>query len=122
MTRAAVRRRTHVIDAADRPIGRVASEIVRLLRGKHKVNYAPHRDDGDCVVVRNVQRAAFTGKKLDQKTYFHFSGYPGGIRRDSLKDLWAKDPAAVFRRVVTQMLPATTLRKRWLKRLRIEGS
>jgi len=112
--------KTHVIDATGQSIGRVASSAARLLQGKHKPTYAPNRDCGDIVVVKNLANARFTGGKLQQKAYYHYSGYPGGIRKDLLRDLWVKSPSAVVRRVVREMLPDNTLRKIWLKRFRVE--
>lgn len=117
----ALQHRTHELDASGRTLGRLASAIARLLQGKHKTAYAPHRDVGDMVLVKNLHKVVFSGKKQEQKAYFHYSGYPGGMRRDTLANLWAKDRAAVLRRVVTQMLPATTLRKKWLARLRVKN-
>ncbi|KKU49054.1 50S ribosomal protein L13 [Candidatus Uhrbacteria bacterium RIFCSPLOWO2_12_FULL_46_10] len=108
----------HTIDARGREVGRLASEIARLLQGKNKVSWVPNRDSGDSVIIKNIQEAVFTGKKIKQKFYFHYSGYPGGIRKDPLEKLWNKNPADVFVKVVKQMLPNNTLRKKWLSRIK----
>ena len=110
----------NVIDANGKSTGRIASAAARLLQGKHKPVYAPNRDCGDIVVIRNISGARFTGDKFNQKAYFHYSGYPGGVRKFLLRDKWAKNPAEVMRRVVREMLPDNTLRKIWIKRLRVE--
>jgi large subunit ribosomal protein L13 len=115
-----VERKTHTIDANGRTLGRLATEIVRLLQGKNKVGYSRHRDDGEFVVVKNIQQIIFKGRKKEQKTYFRYSGYPGGISKERLEELWTKNPAAVLTRVVTQMLADNTLRKKRLRRLIIE--
>lgn len=117
---AIISRKTHTLDAEKMSLGRLSSEIARLLQGKNKAIYAPNRDVGDIVIVKNLSAISFSGKKFDQKIYHHFSGYPGGITSTKLKVLWGKDPAAVLRRVVTQMLPDNTLRRKWLTRLKVK--
>lgn len=118
---AIVTRKIHVVDASRKPVGRLASNIALILQGKNKAVYAPNRDCGDTVIVKNIRRAIFTGRKIGQKKYFHYSGYPGGIREDLLRDLWSQNPSSVFVRVVKQMLPDNTLRKKWLGRLKFEA-
>lgn len=112
-------RKIHTLDASGKTLGRLAAAAARLLQGKHKPVYAPNRDVGDIVVIVNLSRLAFSGRKMKQKRYFHYSGYPGGLRRERLDELWRKDPAAVLRRAVTQMLPSNTWRRKWLARLRV---
>ena len=118
---AAITRKIHVVDAAGQTVGRLASSIALILQGKNKAVYAPNRDCGDTVIIKNIRQAVFSGKKIEQKKYFHYSGYPGGMRQDLLQDLWSKNPASVFVRVVKQMLPDNTLRKKWLRRLKFEA-
>ncbi len=115
-----VEQKSHQIDAAGKAPGRLASEIAKLLQGKHKPAYQPHIDMGDLVVISNVAEMKITGKKLDQKEYLRHTGHPGGIRSTSLKKLMDKDPADVLRRAVSQMLPNNKLRKGRMKRLVIK--
>jgi large subunit ribosomal protein L13 len=109
----------HVIDAADRPIGRLASEVAQLLRGKHKPGFAPHMDTGDYVVVLNAAKIAATGKKLDQKMYYRHSGYPGALKATSLRDMLAKHPERVIEHAVRGMLPKNTLGKQIRTKLKV---
>ena len=105
-TRAAeVERTWHVIDVADRPLGRVATEIATLLRGKHKPSFTPALDVGDYVVVINAARVAVTGNKREQKMYYRHSGYPGGLRQMAFKDLIERYPERAVERAVRGMLP-----------------
>ncbi len=110
-------RKIHKIDAKNKAVGRLATQIALLLRGKHKSEYAPHIDMGDIVEVVNIGQLKFSGKKLEQKKYYRHSGYPGGLKETALKDLFKKNPAEVLRRAVRQMLPANRLRQKMLKRL-----
>ena len=114
---ATVERKTHTIDAAGRTLGRLATEIAYLLQGKNKAGYLRHRDDGEFVVVKNLRQVIFKGKKIEQKIYFRYSGYPGGISKERLEELWPQDPAAVLTRVVAQLRQDNTLRKKGLRRL-----
>lgn len=109
----------HIVDASGKTIGRIGTQIARLLQGKNKPGYRPNLDCGDSVVVTNLDKVKFTGHKFAQKNYFKFSGYPGGIRRDALRDIWNKEPEEVLRLVVKQMLPAHSMRRSWLKRLNV---
>lgn len=113
-------RKTHTIDASGKAIGRLATEIATLLRGKHKADYAPHIDNGDNVVVTNIKEAKFTGKKLAQKKYYHYSGYPGGLKETKMSDLAKQKPGEILKRAVKQMLPDNKLRKDMMKRLIIK--
>ena len=112
-------RQYHLFDAKGKVLGRLATEVARILMGKHKVTYAPHIDGGDFIVVTNADEIAVTGNKLDQKIYHRFSGYPGGIHSISLKDQMQKDSRKVFYQAVYNMLPKNKLRNRMLKRLLI---
>lgn len=113
------RRESHAIDATGEVLGRLATRITTLLRGKHRATFTPHLDRGDFVVVRNAKDIKITGNKPEQKTYYHHSGYPGGLKRRQLKDVFAKNPADPLRRAVWNMLPKNKLRAQMIKRLTI---
>lgn len=115
-----MKRETHIIDATNQVLGRLASKIALLLRGKHKPNFDPSKDEGDFVIVKNVDKIKVTGKKMEKKKYFWHSGYPGGLKVRTLKELFAKDPKEVLRIAVLGMLPKNKLRKRMIKRLKFE--
>lgn len=104
-----VRRQWHVIDATDQPLGRLATQAAVYLRGKHKPIYAPHLDVGDFVIVINAARVRLTGRKLEQKRYYHHSGYPGGMREREVKHELAVRPERVIERAVRGMLPKGSL-------------
>ena len=112
-------RQLHKIDATDKAIGRMATEIAGLLRGKHKPEFQLNIDIGDEVEVKNIKQAKFTGKKLDQKEYYRHSGYPGGLKTTKLSELFEKNPIEVLRKAVWNMLPKNKLRKEMIKRLKI---
>lgn len=112
-----IERENHKIDAAGQAIGRLATEIATLLRGKNRATYQPHIDEGAVVYVSNIRQVIFTGKKLEQKNYYHYSGYQGGLKTLKMRDLQATQPDDVLRRAVKQMLPANRLREGMLKRL-----
>jgi large subunit ribosomal protein L13 len=107
------------LDASDQAVGRLASEIARILQGKHKPSYEPHEDNGDFVEVRNLAKIKVTGNKLEGKTYYRHTGYPGGLRRTAMKTVMAKDPSEVLRRAVRNMLPNNRLRNDRMKRLSV---
>lgn len=109
----------HVVDAADRPLGRVASEVARLLRGKHKPVFEPHLDVGDFVIVINAAKVRLSGKKAEEKVYYRHSGYPGGLKWRSFEEELAKHPERVIKRAVWGMLPKTSLGERMLKHLKV---
>lgn len=113
-------RKHHKIDATDQAVGRLASQIAQLLRGKNKVSFSPHIDGGDFVVVSNIGKLKFTGKKIEQKKYYRYSGYPGGLKETKLKDLFANNPGEVLRKAVYQMLPKNKLRANMIKRLTVK--
>lgn len=114
-----VQRAWHVIDAHDRPLGRVATQVATLLRGKHKPAYSPSLDVGDYVIVINAATIAVTGNKLDDKIYYRHSGYPGGLRQETLRHLLARSPERVMERAVRGMLPKTRLGRRQFTHLRV---
>ena len=114
-----ITRTWHVIDAEDAILGRLATEVATLLRGKHKPIYAPHVDTGDHVVIVNASKLAIDPRKRVQKTYYRHSGYPGGIRSESLEHLLARNPERVIRLAVRRMLPKGPLGRQMLKKLKI---
>jgi len=115
-------RKTHTIDATNKVLGRLATEIAVLLRGKNKPNFAPNKDMGDFVTVRNFSKIRITGKKFGQKIYYRHTGYLGGLKEVPLKKLFEKDPAEVLKKAVFGMLPKNKLRAKQIKRLRIYGN
>ena len=108
-----------VVDAADQTLGRLATRIATLLEGKHKPVYSPHLDTGDHVVVINAARIKVTGNKLDQKSYYRHSGYPGGLKEENLRALMARKPEIVIERAVKGMLPQNRLGRAMFKKLRV---
>jgi large subunit ribosomal protein L13 len=114
-----ITREWHVIDASGVPLGRLASQVAQLLRGKHKPTYAPHLDSGDHVIVINAAKIALTGQKLDQKQYYRHSGYPGGLKTTPIKVELEKRPERVIERAVKGMVPHTNLGKQQLRHLRV---
>jgi large subunit ribosomal protein L13 len=110
--------KTHIIDATGKVLGRLASEIAALLRGKHKPDFAPYKDIGDFVVVKNVENLKVTGKKMEGKKYFRHSGFLGKAKFIPLKKLFKEKPAEVLRKAVYGMLPKNKLRAKMIKRLK----
>ena len=110
-------RNWHLVDASGLPIGRLASEIAQILRGKHKPQYAPHLDVGDHVVVINASEIAITSKKPEQKMYHSHSGFPGGIKSESFNSLRQRKPERIIERAVWGMLPKNRLGRSILKKL-----
>ena len=108
-----------VVDAADMPVGRVASQVAALLRGKHKVTYTRHVDTGDFVVVLNAEKARFTGRKADQKVYHFYSGYIGGDKQVVAGKMMEKNPSRVIEMAVQGMLPKGPLGRDMLKKLKV---
>ncbi len=107
--RGEIEQRWYVVDADGQTLGRLASDIARVLRGKHKVTFTPNDDVGDFVVVVNAEKIAFTGKKLTDKMYYRHSGYPGGLREFTLEKMLQKHPERVLEEAVRGMLPHTKL-------------
>jgi large subunit ribosomal protein L13 len=114
-----IKRSWYEIDASKKPLGRVASDIAVILRGKHKRDFTPHMDMGDFVVAKNTEGLKFTGRKLEQKQYFRHSGYLGGIKQTSMKTMMQKDPTEVLKKAVFSMLDDVRFRKTMMSRLKI---
>ena len=114
-----VERAWHVVDATDLPLGRLASEVAQILRGKHKPTYAPHVDTGDFVVVTNAERVAITSNKSQSKIYYRHSGYPGGIKAETFESLLERRPEAIIERAVKGMLPKNKLGRKMLTKLKV---
>lgn len=112
-----IERKIHKIDADGQAVGRLATRIATILRGKNKPEFVPHLDLGDIVEVINIKNVKFTGKKIDQKKYFSYSGYQGGLKEKKMKDVFALNPGDVLRRAVLDMLAPTRIRKDIIKRL-----
>ena len=114
-----VERKWHQIDLSKKTMGRAASEIASLLRGKHKRDFTPHVDMGDYVVAVNADKLKFTGRKVAQKQYFRHSGYLGGLKTENLKDLIIKNPEEVLKRAVFSMVDDLKFRKKIMSRLKV---
>lgn len=114
-----VQREWYVIDATDHVLGRLATQIATLLRGKHKPTFTPSMDGGDFVIVTNVEKIRLTGRKPEQKVYYRHTGYPGGLKTIPYKMMQAKHPDRVLRLAVKGMLPKNRLGRRLLTKLRI---
>ena len=114
-----VERKWYVVDAEGQTLGRLASEIAKVLRGKNKPIYTPHVDTGDYVIVVNAEKINVTGKKFDQKIYYHHSDYVGGMKETTLKDMLDKKPCEVVRLAVKGMLPKGTLGRHMLDKLHV---
>ena len=118
-TQADIQRAWHVVDADGMVLGRLATEVARLLRGKHKPIYAPHLDTGDHVIVVNADKVVLTAGKADKKLAYRHSGYPGGLRATRYTDLMAQKPEEVVRKAVKGMLPKTSLGRGMLRKLKV---
>jgi large subunit ribosomal protein L13 len=114
-----VQRQWHVVDASDVVLGRLASHVASLLRGKHKPIYAPHVDTGDFVIVVNAGKVAISGNKLEQKRAYRHSGYPGGMRSVTYRDLLERHPERVVEKAVRGMLPKNTLGRKMFSKLKV---
>lgn len=114
-----INRKWYIIDAADRPLGRVATEAAKLLRGKHKPTYTPNIDTGDHVIVINCKDAVLTGHKLDQKIYRHHSGYIGGMKETVARDVMNNTPEKAMYLAIKGMLPKNTLGRQMIGKLRV---
>ncbi len=114
-----IKREWYVVDAQGKTLGRLASEIAKILRGKHKPIYVPHLDCGDHVIVVNAEKVRVTGKKLDQKFYHRHSGYPGGLKSISLRNQLQKHPTRVLEAAVRGMLPKNRLGRAMIKKLKV---
>ncbi len=114
---ATIERKWYVVDAEGKTLGRLASEIAKVLRGKNKPIFTPHLDMGDYVIVVNAEKVKVTGKKLNQKIYYHHSGYVGGMKETTLKEMLAKKPERVLELAVKGMLPKGPLGRQMYKKL-----
>jgi len=114
-----VERKWYVVDAEGKLLGRLATEIARVLRGKNKVHYTPHVDVGDFVVVVNAEKVVVTGRKAEQRVYRRHSGYPGGMKETSYEQMLARKPTEVLRKAVYGMMPKTRLARKQFKKLKI---
>ncbi|TDT50399.1 50S ribosomal protein L13 [Fonticella tunisiensis] len=114
-----VKRKWYVIDATDKTLGRMASQIAAILRGKHKPTFTPHVDTGDFVIVVNAEKVALTGKKLDQKLYRHHSLYPGGLKETPYRKMIETKPELVIEEAVRRMLPKGPLGRKMIKKLKV---
>lgn len=111
---------THTIDATNQSIGRLASKIALILRGKMTPHYKPNVMPQEKVIVENIKKVKFTGKKLDQKVYYHYSGYPGGMKARKLNEMFEKNPGNVLWMAVNRMLAKNRLRSKIMKNLEIK--
>ncbi|MHB8781101.1 MAG: 50S ribosomal protein L13 [Candidatus Geothermincolia bacterium] len=114
-----IERAWFVVDAEDKVLGRLAVEVARVLRGKHKPMFAPHMDTGDFVIVVNASKVRLTGNKLDQKIDYRHSGYPGGLKETKYRDLVERKPELVVRKAVKGMLPHNRLGRSMLGKLKV---
>ncbi|MCI7026595.1 MAG: 50S ribosomal protein L13 [Clostridiales bacterium] len=114
-----VERKWYVIDADGVVLGRLASQVALMLRGKHKPTFTPHVDTGDYIIVVNTDKIAMTGRKLDQKIYYHHSGYPGGLKETKYRDLLANKSEFALRKAVRGMLPKGPLGNKMFKKLKV---
>ena len=116
-----VKREQHIIDATDKVLGRLATQVAVLLRGKNKVGFAPYKDIGDYVTIKNIDKLKFTGNKFNNKIYYHHSLYLGGLKKATMKEVVAKKGhSEILRKAVMGMLTKNKLRARQIKRLRFE--
>ena len=116
-----MKRETHTIDAANKILGRLAIEVSGLLRGKNKLDFAPNKDVGDIVIIKNIKKIIVTGKKFDNKIYYHHTGYMGGLKEITYKKLFKKNPGEVLKKAVFGMMPKNKLRAIQIKRLKFEN-
>ena len=116
---AEITRSWFIVDATNKPLGRIASDIARVLRGKHKPTYTPHIDTGDFVVVVNADKVALTGEKLTDKMYYNFSGHPGGLRTRSAAEVLKSKPTYLIEKAVRGMLPKNSLGRQMARKLKL---
>ncbi|MCD1285628.1 MAG: 50S ribosomal protein L13 [Brevibacterium sp.] len=114
-----IERQWHVVDATDQVLGRLASQVARLLRGKHKTTFAPHVDTGDFVIIINADKVALTGAKLEQKRAYRHSGYPGGLKSVNYAELLATNPERAVEKAVAGMVPKTRLGRAQMQKLKV---
>ena len=116
---ATIERKWYVVDATDMTLGRLASEVAKVLRGKNKPIFTPHMDTGDYVIIVNAAKVKVTGKKLDQKIYYRHSGYVGGMKETTLREMMAKKPERVIELAVKGMLPKGPLGRQMYRKLHV---
>ena len=114
-----IERKWYIVDAANKPLGRVATEAAKLLRGKHKPTYTPNMDAGDHVIILNCDKVILTGKKLDQKIYRHHSGYIGGMKETTAREMMQKDSGKAMTLAIKGTLPKNSLGRQMIKKLRV---
>lgn len=114
-----IKRKWYVVDAEGKTLGRLATQVAIVLRGKHKPIFTPHVDTGDHVIVVNAEKIHLTGDKVRQKTYYRHSGYPGGLKSETVKDLLERKPSVIVERAIKGMLPKTTLGKQMGRKLNV---
>lgn len=114
-----VQRKWYVVDAEGKPLGRLASEVAKILRGKNKPTYTPHTDTGDHVIVLNAEKVVLTGNKLDQKIYRHHTGWPGGLKEIAYRQLMASKPEKVIELAIKGMLPHNSLGRAMYRKLKV---
>ena len=114
-----IERKWYILDATNKPLGRIATEAARLLRGKHKAIFTPHVDTGDFVIIINADKAILTGNKLDQKKYYHHTGYVGNMKTASYRDLMKNKPEFVMEKAVKGMLPHNRLGRQMFKKCKV---
>ena len=114
-----VRRKWYVVDAEGAVLGRLASQVASVLRGKNKPIYTPHVDTGDYVIILNADKVVLTGKKLDQKVYYSHSGYPGGLKETVYRRLMSEKPEFVIKHAVVGMLPKNSMGRQMMKKLKV---
>lgn len=109
----------YLVDAKEKVLGRLATELAKILRGKNKPTYTPHQDTGDFIIVVNAEKVTLTGKKMKDKIYYHHTGYPGGIKEINAEKLLAKKPTEMIRMAVKGMLPKNSLGRQMLRKLKV---
>ncbi|ADU66814.1 50S ribosomal protein L13 [Desulfurispirillum indicum] len=114
-----IEKKWYLVDAEGKSLGRLSTEIARILRGKHKVTFTPHMNDGDYVVVVNADKIEVSGRKAEQKVYYHHTWYTGGLKAEAYKDLLARKPEEVITKAVKGMLPKNKLADKMIKQLRV---
>lgn len=114
-------RKTHTIDATGKILGRLAAEIAVLLRGKNKTGFLFYQDIGDHVIVKNADKIVISGRKIEQKKYYHHTGYPGSLKEIPIRKVFEKNPSEILKKAVLGMLPKNKLRAQQIKRLKFES-
>ena len=114
-----IKRSWYLIDASGKTLGRLATEVARRLRGKHKPEYTPHVDTGDYIIIINAEKVGVTGRKAEQKTYYSHTGYPGGIKSTTFEKLQAKHPERIIETAVKGMLPKNPLGRAMFRKLKV---